>query len=119
MEFVKTLMLGSARRTARGPLRAILFFSMFTMASSGIAVLPSFRMGVTSTGSQAMGVCTALVSLQAQVQLEALPTNLGRSKDVLDRLGDLRADTVALDQADEEVALWSSLVYSSMVLTCN
>lgn len=34
-----------------------MFFLMFSMAASGMAVLPSLRMGVTSTDSQAMGVC--------------------------------------------------------------
>lgn len=43
--------------TARGPLRATLFLRMLSMAASGIAVLPSLMMGVTSTGSQAMGIC--------------------------------------------------------------
>jgi len=42
--------------TARGPFRAILFFLMLSIAASGIAVLPSLRIGVTSQGSQAMGV---------------------------------------------------------------
>jgi hypothetical protein len=42
--------------TARGPFRAILFFLMLSIAASGIAVLPSFRIGVTSQGSQVIGV---------------------------------------------------------------
>jgi hypothetical protein len=44
--------------TARGPLRAILFFLILSMAASGMAVLPSLRMGVTSQDSQAIGVCS-------------------------------------------------------------
>jgi hypothetical protein len=32
-------------------------------------------------------------------------TNLGGGEDVLDGLSDLRADTVTLDQADQEVTL--------------
>lgn len=32
-------------------------------------------------------------------------TNLGSGEDVLDRLGNLGADTVTLDQADEVVSL--------------
>ena len=43
--------------TARGPFRAILFFRMLSMAASGIAVLPSLRIGSTLMGSQVMGVC--------------------------------------------------------------
>jgi hypothetical protein len=46
-----------ASLTARGPFRAILFFLMLSIAASGIAVLPSFRIGVTSQGSHLMGVC--------------------------------------------------------------
>lgn len=41
-------------------------------------------------------------------------TYLGGSEDVLDGLGDLRADTVTLNQADEEVALL--LVVSTVLL---
>lgn len=41
--------------TARGPFRAILFFLMLSIASSGIAVLPSLMIGVTSMGSQETG----------------------------------------------------------------
>jgi len=37
-------------------------------------------------------------------------TNLGGGEDVLDRLGDLRADTVTLNQTDQEVALRFMLV---------
>lgn len=44
------------RHTARGPLRATLFFSMLVIAASGMAVLPSLMIGVTSTGSQEIGV---------------------------------------------------------------
>jgi len=51
------------QHTARGPLRAILFFLMLSMAASGIAVLPSLRMGSTLMGSQAMGVCCAVCQL--------------------------------------------------------
>ena len=50
---------------ANGPFNAIVFFLTMlavreglpeAIASSGMAVLPSFRIGVTSTGSQTMGV---------------------------------------------------------------
>ena len=56
---------------ARGPLRAMVFFltirwlELFdgglleAIASSGIAVFPSLRMGVTSTGSHMIGVYTS------------------------------------------------------------
>lgn len=44
-------------QTARGPLRATRFFLTELMALSGIAVLPSLMIGVTSTGSHSMGAC--------------------------------------------------------------
>jgi hypothetical protein len=37
--------------------------------------------------------------------VSSLRTNLGGSENVLDGLGDLRADTITLDEADEVVAL--------------
>lgn len=43
------------RHTASGPLRATKLRSTLLIASSGIVVLPSFRIGVTSTGSHLMG----------------------------------------------------------------
>lgn len=46
--------------TARGPLRATRFFLTEVIALSGIAVLPSFMIGVTSTDSHSMGVCVFL-----------------------------------------------------------
>ena len=52
----------AAQLTARGPLRATLFLLMFSMAASGMAVLPSLRIGVTSTDSQVMGVWIRAVS---------------------------------------------------------
>jgi len=42
--------------TARGPFRAILLRLMLSIAVSGIAVLPSLRMGSTLIGSHEMGV---------------------------------------------------------------
>lgn len=55
---------GGVPLTARGPLRATLFLSMLLMADSGMVVLPSLSTGVTSTGSQVMGVY-ASVSLRS------------------------------------------------------
>lgn len=46
--------------TARGPLRATRFFLTEVIALSGIAVLPSLMIGVTSTDSHSMGVCVFL-----------------------------------------------------------
>lgn len=54
--------------TARGPLRAILFFLMFSIAASGIAVLPSLRMGVTSTDSQATGAYEKMRKLKNSLE---------------------------------------------------
>lgn len=53
--------------TARGPFRAILFFLMLSIAASGIAVLPSFRIGVTSQGSQVIGVYHVSAMDQKQI----------------------------------------------------
>jgi peptidoglycan/LPS O-acetylase OafA/YrhL len=44
---------------ARGPLRATVFLRTLVMAASGIAVLPSLSMGVTSTGSHSIGTLDA------------------------------------------------------------
>lgn len=44
-------------RTARGPLSATKLRRTLAIASSGMAVLPSFRMGVTSTDSHLTGAC--------------------------------------------------------------
>lgn len=43
--------------TARGPFKATKFFLTLAIASSGIAVFPFFKMGVTSTGSHLIGTC--------------------------------------------------------------
>lgn len=43
------------KHTARGPLRATKFFFTLAMASSGMTVFPSFKVGVTSTGSHLIG----------------------------------------------------------------
>ena len=70
---------------ASGPFNAIVFFLTIrqwelgvgrpeAIASSGIAVLPSFRMGVTSTGSHLIGHYTVIVVLQS-----VLPLQLQRS----------------------------------------
>lgn len=94
--------------TARGPFRAILFLLMFSIAASGIAVLPSLMMGVTSTDSQVIGVCDWLLVVVSQCITGGVGikvTNLGGSKDVLDGDGNLGADTITLDEADEVVAL--------------
>lgn len=101
-------------RTARGPLRAILFLLMFSMAASGMAVLPSLMMGVTSMGSQAIGVYVSLLAIVGVVSLAgsfhpvaSSLSYLGSGEDVLDGLGNLGTDTVTLDQADKEVALFT------------
>lgn len=41
--------------TARGPLRATLFLLMLSIVASAMVVLPSFNIGVTSTGSHFTG----------------------------------------------------------------
>ena len=45
---------------ARGPLRATVLLRTLAMASSGMAVLPSLIMGVTSTSSHSIGVFAAV-----------------------------------------------------------
>ena len=40
---------------ASGPFRATVFFLILSIAARGIAVLPSTRIGVTSTSSQSIG----------------------------------------------------------------
>lgn len=106
------------RHTARGPLRAILFFLMLVMASSGMAVLPSFRMGVTSIDSQVMGVLGRMLA-GTRANLESLlrETNLGGGEDVLDGDSNLGADTVTFNQADEIVALLPPLSASESRLS--
>ena len=99
----------SHARTARGPLRAILFFLMLSIAASGIAVLPSLRIGSTLMGSQAIGVCfggcqhfflSSTQSAPDERKLVRQRTDLGGGEDVLDGNGNLGANAVALDQAD-------------------
>jgi hypothetical protein len=46
------------------------------------------------------------------LKLETRDTNLGGGKDVLDGLGDLGANAITLDQADQEVALVSACTVS-------
>lgn len=79
-----------------------------------MAVLPSLMMGVTSMGSQAIGVYVSLLAIVGTVSLAgsfhpvaSSVSYLGSGEDVLDGLGDLGTDTVTLDQADEEVALFT------------
>jgi hypothetical protein len=78
---------------------------MFSMAASGMAVLPSLRMGVTSTDSQVMGAYTYLLARRKSRRDGTAKTNLGGGKDVLHGHGDLRANAITLNQTDEEVAL--------------
>lgn len=47
------------RLTAKGPFRATKFRCTLSMASSGMTVLPSLSVGVTSTDSHSMGVFAA------------------------------------------------------------
>lgn len=51
---------GITEHTARGPFSATKFFFTLAIASSGMAVLPSLRIGVTSTGSHLIGACSCL-----------------------------------------------------------
>lgn len=80
---------------------------MLAMASSGIAVLPSFKMGVTSTGSQVIGAWFhKLLMCVDELQWNwKRTTNLGSSEDVLDSLRDFRSNTVTLNQTNGVVAL--------------
>lgn len=60
--------------------------------------------GVTSTGSHAMGVCSRDCQYHDLITV-GMRTDLGRSEDVLDRLGDLGTNAITFDQADEVIAL--------------
>lgn len=51
----KGRVLASLLGVAKGPFNATVFFLIDAMASSGMAVLPFFKMGVTSTSSHLMG----------------------------------------------------------------
>jgi hypothetical protein len=77
------------------------------MASSGMTVLPSLSIGVTSTDSHLTGTFPASVSAYRR---ERGGPYVGRRVDVLDRLRDFRPDAVALDQRDGEFALASFLL---------
>lgn len=66
---------GGRKLTAKGPLRATKFFLTEFMAMSGIAVLPSLRIGVTSTSSHSIGVCAKFVSrLSHGIRLRGTPS---------------------------------------------
>ena len=78
------------------------------MAASGMTVLPSLRVGVTSTDSHLIGTFSLSVSLYRYRNMGA--AYVGRRVDVLDRLRDFRSDTVTLDESHCEFALcWSPL----------
>jgi hypothetical protein len=57
LKCLATLNASFRKRTARGPLRATKFFLTDWIAASGIAVLPSTKIGVTSTDSHSIGAC--------------------------------------------------------------
>lgn len=90
---------GETAHTARGPLRAILFFLMLSMAASGMAVLPSLIMGSTLMGSQTMGVCR-MSACGSKPGERKRATDLGGGEDVLDSDSNLGANAITLDQAD-------------------
>ncbi len=93
--------------TARGPFNATRFFSTLSMASSGIAVRPSFRIGVTSTGSHFIGTCPAV----SDSPLDDLGcSHFGCREYVLHRLRDFRSNPVALNQCDRVFALTAHTV---------
>lgn len=77
-----------------------------------MAVLPSLMMGLTSMGSQAIGVYSPLLATHCFFTFIPLgmkqtsKSYLGGGEDVLDGLSNLGADTVTLDQADEVVSLF-------------
>lgn len=66
------------------------------MAASGIAVLPSLRMGVTSTGSHLTGAYFPVSSVFNSTSIPGLSYIRGR-EDILDGLGDLRTNTITLN----------------------
>lgn len=90
--------------TASGPLRATLFLSMLSIVSSGITVLPSFSRGVTSTGSHLIGVYKAM-SVSFRGEINSANHYISCLEDVLHRLGNLWADTIALNQTDSVKSL--------------
>lgn len=110
-------------QTARGPLRATKFFLTESIALSGIAVLPSLRIGVTSTDSHSIGVCALYQPLTSQgvwctcLSLGKLVNGvwsdlayLSSSKNGPNGLGDLRTDTVAFDKGYCVVSLQASQI---------
>ncbi len=77
------LVYASTGHTARGPFRATKFFLTLSMALSGIAVLPSLRIGVTSTGSHSIGAWAALLRANSVC---LICTDLRCCEDVFDGL---------------------------------
>ena len=65
------------------------------MALSGITVLPSLMIGVTSTGSHWMGACESQYAPAILVVIGK--THLGSGENILDGLRDLRSDAITLD----------------------
>ena len=78
------------------------------MAASGMAVLPSFKMGVTSTDSQLTGACERLSIRIPQLIYRWQGTRyICGGEDILDGLRDLGTDTITLDQGDHVFSLKS------------
>lgn len=76
------------------------------MAASGMAVLPSFKMGVTSTDSQLTGACERLSIRIPQLIYRWQGTRyICGGEDILDGLRDLGTDTITLDQGDHVFSL--------------
>lgn len=76
------------------------------MASSGMAVLPSLRIGVTSTGSHLMGAY--IVSASCVLGWESALGYICGGKDILHRLGDFRTNAVTLNQSDGVFSLFKN-----------
>ena len=80
------------------------------MAASGMAVLPSLRIGSTLMGSQVIGVCEIkLLALIAACGTRGV--YLGGGKDFLHGDSNLGANAVTLDDADGVVTLEEVSVY--------
>lgn len=86
------------------------------MAASGMAVLPSFKMGVTSTDSHLTGACERFsIEISQLIFRRQGAGYICGGEDVLDGLRDLGADTITLDQGDHVLSLkWRSIMLEAV-----
>jgi hypothetical protein len=88
---------------ARGPFNATVFFLTLAIALSGMTVRPSFKIGVTSTSSHAIGAYLSATSHKSHTP-DGL-AYLGSFEDLLNTLGDFFTYTISWNKSYKVVSL--------------